>query len=144
MFGMGFMEIFLIAIVAIIALGPEKLPDAMVQVARFFKKFKSGIEDAKSPLDNELNISDMKAEANKFKAQIEDAKSSVTNFDEFDLGVKDILNDEKKAKTEDKKPEKSEEKKEVLAEKVEESKETTTASDKFKVKRKEKKEEEMA
>eukprot|EP01028_Stygiella_incarcerata_P008447 TRINITY_DN3679_c0_g1_i5.p1 TRINITY_DN3679_c0_g1~~TRINITY_DN3679_c0_g1_i5.p1 ORF type:complete len:131 (-),score=2.25 TRINITY_DN3679_c0_g1_i5:10-402(-) len=98
MFGMGFMEIMLIAIIAIIALGPEKLPDAMVSVARFFKKFKSGLEDAKSTLDNELNISDMKEEANKFRNQIEDAKSSVTKFDDFDLGVKDILKDDKNDK----------------------------------------------
>ena len=38
MFGMGFMEIFLIAIVAVIALGPDKLPTAMVQIAKFIKK----------------------------------------------------------------------------------------------------------
>ena len=31
MFGMGITEILLIAIVAVIALGPEKLPDAMVK-----------------------------------------------------------------------------------------------------------------
>ena len=90
---MGFMEILLIAIIAIIALGPDKLPGAMVQVAKFLKKFKSGVEDAKSTLDNELNISDMKEEANKFKAQIEDAKS-ITKFDNFDLGMNDILNDD--------------------------------------------------
>lgn len=132
MFGMGFMEIMLIAIIAVIALGPEKLPDAMVQVARFFKKFKSGIEDAKSTLDNELNISDMKAEANKFKAQIENAKSSVTNFEEFNLGVNDILNDDKK--DDDKKPEKV-----SFKQKDETKNEETTASsnssDKFKVKK---------
>lgn len=136
MFGMGFMEIMLIAIIAIIALGPEKLPDAMVSVARFFKKFKSGIEDAKSTLDNELNISDMKAEANKFKNQIEDAKSSVTGFDEFNLGVNDILNDDKKDDT--KKTEKvsfktKEEKKEVKEEVIADS--TSNPSDKFKVKK---------
>ncbi|WP_428023044.1 Sec-independent protein translocase protein TatB [Arcobacter sp.] len=132
MFGMGFMEILLIAIIAIIALGPEKLPDAMVSVARFFKKFKSGIEDAKSTLDNELNISDMKAEANKFKNQIESAKSSVTGFDEFNLGVNDILNDDKKDDA--KKPDKVSFKQE---EKTKEEVVTTSAnpSDKFKVKK---------
>ena len=59
MFGMGIMEIFLIAIVAIIALGPEKLPTAMVQIAKFLNKLKTGISDAKTTLDNELNISEM-------------------------------------------------------------------------------------
>ena len=42
MFGMGIMEIFLIAIVAIIALGPEKLPTTMVQIAKFLNKLKAG------------------------------------------------------------------------------------------------------
>ena len=41
MFGMGFLEIFLVLIVAIIALGPEKLPTAAVEVVKFFKKFKA-------------------------------------------------------------------------------------------------------
>ena len=93
MFGMGFFEIFLIAIIAIVALGPEKLPNAMIDVARFLKKFKSGVEDAKSTLDNELNISEMKEEASKFKAQIEDAKSTVS-MEPIDLGIDKILNDD--------------------------------------------------
>lgn len=94
MFGMGFMEILLIAIVAIIALGPEKLPDAMVQIAKFINKFKNSIADAKTTLDNELNISEMKAEATKFKSQIEETKASLTVDSKIDLGLKDIMNDD--------------------------------------------------
>jgi sec-independent protein translocase protein TatB len=94
MFGMGFMEILLIAIVAIIALGPEKLPTAMVQIAKFINKFKTGLADAKSTLDNELNISEMKAEANKFKSQIEETKSSLSIDSKIDLGLNDIMNDD--------------------------------------------------
>lgn len=94
MFGMGFMEIFLIAIVAIIALGPEKLPTAMVEIAKFIKKFKSGVEDAKSTLDNELNISEMKEEAAKYKAQIENAKSTLNVKENMDLGLNKIINDD--------------------------------------------------
>ncbi len=96
MFGMGFMEILLIAVIAIIALGPEKLPTAMVEIAKFLKKFKSGIEDAKSTLDNELNISEMKAEAAKYKAQIEDAKSTLNLKESIDLELNNITNDDTK------------------------------------------------
>lgn len=127
MFGMGFFEILLIAIIAIIALGPEKLPTAMVEVARFFKKFKSGIDEAKSTLDNELQLSDMKEEANKFKAQIENAKSAVS-IDNLDLGVNDILNDTKEEVT----PNTNKEEKVSFKKKKETSKED--ASEKFKVK----------
>lgn len=81
---MGFMEIFLVLIVAVMALGPEKLPSAAVDMVKFFKKFKSGIDEAKSTLDNELNISEMKNEANKFKASINEVKG-IADLDMNDL-----------------------------------------------------------
>ena len=84
MFGMGFMEIFLVLIVAVIALGPEKLPGAAVDIARFFKKIKGGIDEAKSTLDSELNISEMKNEANKFKSSIDEIKG-IADVDLDDL-----------------------------------------------------------
>ncbi len=70
MFGMGFMEIFLVLIVAIIALGPEKLPGAIVDTVKFFKKIKGEITDAKSTLDKELDLSGMKEDAEKLKESI--------------------------------------------------------------------------
>lgn len=79
MFGLGFWEIFVIMLVAIIALGPEKLPSAMVDVAKFFKKARSMFEDAKTTIDNELKLTDMKAEAEKYKTQYENLKSSINN-----------------------------------------------------------------
>lgn len=93
MFGMGMMEIFLIAIVAIIALGPEKLPSAMVDIAKFFRKLKNSLDDAKSTLDQELKISELKAEAAKYKSQVENLKSSAT--------IDNILADEFDAKSND-------------------------------------------
>ena len=88
MFGMGFIEIFLILIVAVMALGPEKLPSAAVDMVKFFKKFKSGLDDAKSTLDKELNISEMKDEANKFKASINEVKG-ITDLRLDDLSILD-------------------------------------------------------
>jgi len=67
MFGMGFLEIMLILIVAVIALGPEKLPSAAVDIAKMLKKIKGSVDDVKSSVDNELNLSGMKSEAEKFK-----------------------------------------------------------------------------
>jgi len=131
MFGMGFFEIMLIAIIAVIALGPEKLPTAMVEVARFFKKFKSSIDEAKSTLDNELQLSDMKEEASKFKAQIDNVKSTV-KLENLDLGLNDILNEEPKTT-----PTPSVTPVEPIQEKVSfKKKESAVASDKFKVNKK--------
>ena len=133
MFGLGFTEILLIALVAIIALGPEKLPTAMVQIAKFINKFKTGIADAKSTLDNELNISEMKEEANKFKAQIEETKTSLSIDSKIDLGLKDIMNDDLHVPVAEVKQDKKEET--FTQEKVSFKKE-----DKFKVNLDEKKE----
>ena len=110
MFGMGITEILLIAIVAVIALGPEKLPDAMVKIAKMFNSVKKGISDAKTTLDNELNIAELKEEANKFKAQIEDTKSSLSIENKFDSGLDDILKDDLEASKNDNEVEKIKEK----------------------------------
>ncbi|QKE26155.1 twin arginine translocation system, TatB protein [Arcobacter aquimarinus] len=131
---MGFMEIFLIAIVAIIALGPDKLPTAMVEIAKFINKFKNGLADAKTTLDNELNISEMKAEANKFKSQIEETKASLSMDSKVDLGLNDILNDDIKSSTNEKTIEKE------LVEEKKSEKVSFKKEDKFKVKLDEKKE----
>ena len=136
MFGMGFMEIFLIAIVAVIALGPDKLPTAMVQIAKFIKKMKTGLDDAKSTLDSELNISEMKDEANKFKSQIQDTKASLSIDSKIDLGLKDILKDDLKEESSAK-----EIKSEVFEEKPKEQKVSFKKEDKFKFKLDDKKEE---
>ncbi|MBI3873805.1 MAG: twin-arginine translocase subunit TatB [Arcobacter sp.] len=92
MFGLGIMEIFVILIVAVIALGPEKLPTVAVDVARFLKKLKGGIDDAKSALDNELNLSGLKEEAEKLKGHM--------NFDRLaNLDLDNINKNEVKPET---------------------------------------------
>lgn len=96
MFGMGFMEILLVVIVAIIALGPEKLPSTMVEIAKFFKKFKSGLEEAKSTIDSELNIHEMKNEAEKFRSSISEVKN-VASIDIDELTSQKPKTQEKKA-----------------------------------------------
>lgn len=139
MFGLGFMEILLIAIIAIIALGPDKLPDTMVQIAKFIRKFKIGLDDAKSTLNNELNVSEMKAEASKFKSQIEETKSSLSLESKIDLGLNDILNDNLNPSTE-KIKEKEPVKEEIIINEEKKEKVSFKKEDKFKVKFDEKKE----
>lgn len=103
MFGMGFMEILLIAIIAVIALGPEKLPGAMVEMAKMFKKFKSGVDEAKSTFDSEINITEMRSEADKLKASLSYSQEFINT------GINDIMNDDEKKVEVSSKEEKSEE-----------------------------------
>ncbi len=121
MFGMGFFEIFLVLVVAIIALGPEKLPTAAVEVVKFFKKFKSGIEDAKSTINNELQLDDMKREAQQFQASLTEIKSNVEDVtSSVDIDMDEITSIESKPKKKKDEPaiEKQEEKKASKKEKI--------------------------
>jgi sec-independent protein translocase protein TatB len=152
MFGMGFMEIMLVAVVAIIALGPEKLPSAMVDIAKMFKKFKGGIDEAKSTLNEELKITEMKSEANKFKAQFEETKESMKvqstlGFEDYglkgdDLDLKSLLEDDddeddliEEKKVVEKKPKKKTTPKKTATKKAE-TKKTTPEKAAFKTKKK--------
>ena len=87
MFGMGFSEVLVIAIIAIIFLGPEKLPDAMVKVAKFFKTIKNSVNDVKSSFEQEMKIQELKEEALTYKKKLEEATTSarkVITFDELE------------------------------------------------------------
>ncbi len=93
MFGMGFTEILLVAIVAILFLGPDKLPDAMVKVAKFMKSVKKAIGDAKSSLDEEMKIADLKEEAMSYKKQLDDASSELQGFKNIGINPMDDINE---------------------------------------------------
>ena len=84
MFGMGIGEILVIAIIAIIFLGPEKLPDAMVKGAKFFKSFKNSINDVKSSFEQEMKIQELKDEALTYKKKLDEAATSVRKIITFD------------------------------------------------------------
>ena len=80
MFGLGFMEILFIAIVAIIFLGPDKLPGVMVDIAKFIKSAKNAITDAKQTLNEEVNLEELKKEALGYKAQLDAATEELQGF----------------------------------------------------------------
>lgn len=84
MFGMSFMEIMIIAVIAVLFLGPDKLPSAMVQIAKFFKTFKTSINDAKASIEQEIKLEELKEETKKYKQQLEDAQTNVRKTITFD------------------------------------------------------------
>jgi sec-independent protein translocase protein TatB len=90
MFGMGFTEILLIAIVAILFLGPDKLPSAMVKVAKFIKSTKKALTDAKSAIDSELKMAELKEEALGYKAKLDEATQELQGFKNISNPVDDL------------------------------------------------------
>ncbi|MBN2721456.1 MAG: Sec-independent protein translocase subunit TatB [Campylobacterales bacterium] len=80
MFGIGFEEFLFIIIIAILFLGPEKLPDTMVKVARFIKSIKKVMNDAQHTLESEMRIADIKEEALSYKKQLDEATNELQSF----------------------------------------------------------------
>ncbi len=101
MFGISLPEITIILIIAIIVLGPEKLPKVLVELAKYFKVIKKTINDAKSSFDQELRIAELKEDAKKYKESITQVSEGVRKkltFEELDEikggmnSVKETLN----------------------------------------------------
>jgi len=77
MFGMGFTEILFIAVIAILFMGPDKLPGAMVEIAKFFRTVKKTVGEVKDTLEEEMNVSEIKQEALAYKKELLDAGESL-------------------------------------------------------------------
>ncbi len=77
MFGMGFTEILIIAVIAILFLGPDKLPSTMVEIAKFFRNAKNTIGSMKESFEDELNVKSMKDEALAYKKELQNASNQV-------------------------------------------------------------------
>lgn len=83
MFGMGFAEILIIVVIAILFLGPDKLPQTMVDIARFFRSAKRTIASAKSSIEEELHLEDIKREVDGYKNNLLDEKTKLQQTASF-------------------------------------------------------------
>ncbi len=77
MFGMGFTEILIIVIIAILFLGPDKLPSAMIDIAKFFRQVKKTIGTVKESIEDEMNVSEIKQEALAYKRELLEAQNKL-------------------------------------------------------------------
>lgn len=83
MFGMGIGEILLIVVVAVIFLGPEKLPKAIVEVAKTIKAVKKHVNEARDTLDQEINLTEYREEMNSLKKGFEEGTQSMNALEDF-------------------------------------------------------------
>jgi len=125
MFGMGFSEILIILIIGIIFLGPDKLPEAMVKIAKFFNAFKKTINEAKDSIDQELKIQELKAEAMEYKKRLQESTDTVKRslyveeIEDIKEATKDIDKTLKESVENDIKPKADETKSEKIEAKTE-------------------------
>ena len=92
MFGMGFTEILIIAVIAIMFLGPEKLPDALVQIAKFFKSFKSSVNEVKESISHEMQLQQLKDEAQEYQKKLNKSLKEIETSIDKNSDINDITN----------------------------------------------------
>jgi len=79
MFDIGFSELLLIAIVALIVIGPERLPKVARTLGHLFGRMQRYVNDVKADISREMELDELK----KMRSSMEDAarsfQSSVTD-----------------------------------------------------------------
>ena len=96
MFGLGFLEICVIAIVTLIFVGPQKLPEIMKQFGRFFIYLKKTSLDVQSTVQESLD--EIEKETNKKQQEQPKTslpKSSISSSDPFVLNTQENITSNK-------------------------------------------------
>lgn len=90
MFDIGFWEILLIVVMAMIIVGPEKLPDAARTAGRWFGKARRFIEGVKSDVEKEFDVTELKRMLHNQEVQINELTQKVAKPDLLDEELESI------------------------------------------------------
>ena len=89
MFGIGFNEIILILLIALIVIGPKKLPDIAKALGKGYREFRKAFEDVKE----EFNIDDDEKSYDEIrkigKPETEEEKADISKHEEAKDEVKE-------------------------------------------------------
>jgi len=77
MLDIGFFEILMVCIVAILALGPDKLPQFAMDAVKMFKALKKAITSAQDSIESEINIADMQADMQKYQDRLDFTQNEI-------------------------------------------------------------------
>ncbi len=91
MFGIGMPELILILAVALIVLGPKRLPEIARSLGKAMREFKNATNELKSAVNVEDDIKDI-------KHTINDVKSDVWNMAELQVDKMETVTPEKESK----------------------------------------------
>jgi Tat protein translocase TatB subunit len=73
MFGIGMPEMLLILAIALIVIGPKKLPDLAKSLGRAFAEFRRATSELKESLEIDSELEDIKTTFNNMSSEIKDA-----------------------------------------------------------------------
>ena len=90
MFDAGFTEVMVIAVIALLVIGPERLPEVAAKVGGWIGKMKAFISTTKADIEREFQASEMRDILSEQKKEIEELRQMVSETqDDFRSNVDD-------------------------------------------------------
>lgn len=77
MLNIGFTELLIFAIIALLVLGPDKLPEAIRFVFKWYSKIKRTLNNIQNDLDRELRLSELREQMENELARIQSLEAKV-------------------------------------------------------------------
>ena len=91
MFDIGFSEIVVIAVVALIVLGPERLPKAARTLGHLFGRLQRYVNEVKSDISREMELEELRKVQQEVTSAARDLEQSVSNAArDVESGVRDV------------------------------------------------------
>ena len=90
MFDIGFSEILVIAVIALLVMGPERLPQALRSCALWFGRIRQQYRTVRSDLENEMGIDDVRRQLHNENI-LKDLKEAKANFDETGSDIQSTI-----------------------------------------------------
>lgn len=85
MFGLGWSEIFILALIGLVLIGPKQLPDIMKGLARFMKEMSKAREDWMNTVRNDDSIREIHESVNEVKQSITKPLQQIKNSIEAEV-----------------------------------------------------------
>ena len=81
MFDIGFSELVVCAIVALLVIGPERMPEAVRTVGLWIGRFKRGLRETRSEIERQMGVDDIRRQLHNedIMRSLEDARRDMDN-----------------------------------------------------------------
>ena len=91
MFDIAFSEIVLIAVVALIVIGPERLPKVARTLGHMFGRLQRYVNEVKADINREMELDELRKLQSEVQSAARDIEQSVTNAaHEMETGVRSV------------------------------------------------------
>ena len=80
----GMQEIFLLSVIALVVLGPERLPTAIRTLALWLNRFRSSFNEMKSAVEREIGADDIRAQIHNDNVmhELDETRDMLSQFDQ--------------------------------------------------------------